>query len=461
MAYYRDIPVEVTTEILSRMPVKSLHRFKCVCKSWKNLIESHDFCKHHLFRSLKINSTNFSLILTTWHTTLHINDTLTLFPFLNRAYLDCNDIDNLDINRLILPPSFQPSPDKISRGNYGFPCKPRPKKVTYGRIDIAGSCHGLVLVLCGTHHAAVCNPSINDLKHSSFWKILPTINFNSSKHNTHDSTYVLNLDDQPLQRDVVRTFQFMIFGFGYDIYSHCYKVVCFTPGNALIYNLSKGNPSWRMIDLPELELASEFEQDINDYKLYIQPHNHGVVVNNHLHWNITEYDPQIFEYSKETILTFNLHNEVWGTMPVPEPEELYQGYFMKGFIVKPYILELGVLNGCLCLLMSRGISSTHLGLWIMKEYGVEESWTKVCNVPNGSGIPVAYRVETQEYLLPGAQYGLGWYNPKSKRINKVGLHGCGCTGGHHYSTRVKICIESFATPRMFLTETSEKIYQLV
>ncbi|XP_021741934.1 F-box protein CPR30-like [Chenopodium quinoa] len=459
MAYYRDIPVEVTTEILSRMPVKSLHRLKCVCKSWKNLVESHDFFKHHLSRSLNINSTNCSLILTTSHRILPVNGIPTVVPSLNRAYLDCNNTDNLTINKLVLPTSFQLSPERIGRGNYGLPCERLPKKVIFGRIDIAGSCHGLVLIVCGMHHIAICNPSVNKQGQSSF-KILPTIKFNSSKHDTHDSTYALNYNDQPHPRDVKRTFSFRIFGFGYDSYSHCYKIVYFTPGNALVYILSKDNHLWRMIDLPELELASEFEQDINDYKLYIQAHNHGVVVNNHVHWNITEYDPQIFEYSKETILTFDLHNEVWSTMPVPEPEELYQGYFMQGFIVKPYIVELGVLNGCLCLLMSRGISSTHLGLWIMKEHGVEESWTKVCNVPNGSGIPIAYRAETQEYLLPGTQYGLGWYNPKSKRINKVGFHGCGFTGEHYYSTRVKTCIESFATPRMELTETSE-IYRLV
>ena len=43
---------ELIVEILSRLPVKTLMQFKCVCKSWKTLI-SHDpsFVKLHLQRS--------------------------------------------------------------------------------------------------------------------------------------------------------------------------------------------------------------------------------------------------------------------------------------------------------------------------------------------------------------------------------------------------------------------------
>ncbi|KAF1895505.1 hypothetical protein Lal_00044156 [Lupinus albus] len=42
------IPFEVITEILSRVPVKSLIQFKCVCKSWKTLISDSEFARKHL-----------------------------------------------------------------------------------------------------------------------------------------------------------------------------------------------------------------------------------------------------------------------------------------------------------------------------------------------------------------------------------------------------------------------------
>ncbi|XVE60484.1 hypothetical protein DITRI_Ditri05aG0132700 [Diplodiscus trichospermus] len=40
------VPLEIETEILSRLPVKSLLRFKGVQKSWRNLIESPPFIMH-------------------------------------------------------------------------------------------------------------------------------------------------------------------------------------------------------------------------------------------------------------------------------------------------------------------------------------------------------------------------------------------------------------------------------
>ncbi|KAJ1389491.1 F-box-like domain superfamily [Sesbania bispinosa] len=42
---------EIIHEILSRLPVKSLSRFRCVCKSWNTKISTSKFIKLHLERS--------------------------------------------------------------------------------------------------------------------------------------------------------------------------------------------------------------------------------------------------------------------------------------------------------------------------------------------------------------------------------------------------------------------------
>ncbi|KAG4945978.1 hypothetical protein AAZX31_15G110000 [Glycine max] len=56
------LPREVLTEILSRLPVRSLLRFRSTSKSWKSLIDSQHLNWLHLTRSLTLAS-NTSLIL--------------------------------------------------------------------------------------------------------------------------------------------------------------------------------------------------------------------------------------------------------------------------------------------------------------------------------------------------------------------------------------------------------------
>ena len=50
------LPLEIITNILSRLPVKSLVRFQCVSKGWHSLINGQDFIKLHLHRSFKSNT---------------------------------------------------------------------------------------------------------------------------------------------------------------------------------------------------------------------------------------------------------------------------------------------------------------------------------------------------------------------------------------------------------------------
>ncbi|KAI8535748.1 hypothetical protein RHMOL_Rhmol10G0197900 [Rhododendron molle] len=57
-----DLPQEILTDILSRLPVKFLCRFKCVSRSWKTLISSPYLAKTHLNRTktLKTSLVKFS-----------------------------------------------------------------------------------------------------------------------------------------------------------------------------------------------------------------------------------------------------------------------------------------------------------------------------------------------------------------------------------------------------------------
>ena len=57
------LPEEVVLEILYRLPVKSLIRFKCVSKSWNSLITTPAFIHSHLTRSHSLASYSNKLIV--------------------------------------------------------------------------------------------------------------------------------------------------------------------------------------------------------------------------------------------------------------------------------------------------------------------------------------------------------------------------------------------------------------
>ncbi|XP_047948954.1 uncharacterized protein LOC125194771 [Salvia hispanica] len=46
--FFKNLPLEITINILSRLPLRSKSISKCVCKPWLNLIESDDFVKSEI-----------------------------------------------------------------------------------------------------------------------------------------------------------------------------------------------------------------------------------------------------------------------------------------------------------------------------------------------------------------------------------------------------------------------------
>ena len=60
------IPNDLVEEILSRLPVKSLMRFKCISKAWHTLISSHQFAKSHFQRASQ-NPNLLMLIFMVFH----------------------------------------------------------------------------------------------------------------------------------------------------------------------------------------------------------------------------------------------------------------------------------------------------------------------------------------------------------------------------------------------------------
>ncbi|KAK9697291.1 hypothetical protein RND81_08G027800 [Saponaria officinalis] len=430
-----NIPMEIMVDILVRLPIKSIFRFKCIYKKWYVLIQSHEFFKLHLNRSLKNNSYNCSLILLITRK-LIVHGTHAVVSCFYRAYLDPNQI-RLDLSKLTLPLSFRPFLDKINDNeNYDNNNIPMEIMVDISNFEVVGSCNGFVLISSGKYYVAICNPCI---EHEDAFKILPCIEYPYlvDHYYAHDNEYLIKSYTQ----NRTRWISYNVFGLGYDLINCVYKIVHLTARRAIVYSLIKDGRSWRPIDLPydvinyDLEPSWYIPESEREKRVLMEVYDHGVATNNYLHWNIIEFDPEVYEYSRGAILSFDICNEKWGRVPV-----------LDEFVIKSYILEIGVLDGCLCALISREINHHNLELWMMKEYGVKESWTKMFKVPNESGIPLFHHKDRHEFLLPGIQHGLGWFNPRDNKIRKVEFYGCGFSGENYYSNRAIMCLESFVSP---------------
>uniref|UniRef100_A0A0D9X983 F-box domain-containing protein n=1 Tax=Leersia perrieri TaxID=77586 RepID=A0A0D9X983_9ORYZ len=59
-----EVPEELITEILLRLPVRSLARFKCVCKAWQNTISDPIFVRSHLLHSATKQEQKPSFLIT-------------------------------------------------------------------------------------------------------------------------------------------------------------------------------------------------------------------------------------------------------------------------------------------------------------------------------------------------------------------------------------------------------------
>ncbi|CAH1444716.1 unnamed protein product [Lactuca virosa] len=91
----------------------------------------------------------------------------------------------------------------------------------------------------------------------------------------------------------------------------------------------------------------------------------GLFFNGHVHWSVFGKD------SPEKLFAFDLDNETFKLFPSP-PVETIQG--------SHHFLSLAVLKGCLC---QSDTFESQFTLWVMREYGIKESWHREVMIKEG------------------------------------------------------------------------------
>lgn len=120
------LPQEIIIEVLLRLPVKSLVKFRCVCKQWLSLISSPQFAKNHLKRK----GEHYRLVF------------------------GCVNEDDVFIRSINLDSFIQCKNSVNAPGDSHF----------WTEFRMTGSCNGLICLLVGSSGVFLWNPSIGKSK---------------------------------------------------------------------------------------------------------------------------------------------------------------------------------------------------------------------------------------------------------------------------------------------------------
>ncbi|KAJ4710091.1 F-box family protein [Melia azedarach] len=313
------IPWEITVDIFSKLPVKSLCRFKCLSKLFLSLINNPQFMKTHLSQSQ-----------TKSQKLLHI---------LGPKFYSL-DLESIPSSAL---------PHKFVALNIDFPVRTC--------IPMYGSCNGLLFLSIGHSPddesygmCCVYNPSTRELKS------VPECNLVAAG-------------------DECLLFQ----GFGYDDSTDDYKYVMITYFRREIFVYSLRTNNWKMLP----------DKFIGYKRPYFVLSKFGDFLNGSIHW--AAFSLHILEY---VIVAFELVDERFKILPIPVPT--------SHVTAKGYVLFTGneVLGACIFTVF-RLNDTDNFGrqpqLWVMKEYGVKESWSRIF-LPNPPPPSTKLYRSSQPYL---------------------------------------------------------------
>ncbi|KAK7359684.1 hypothetical protein VNO77_01647 [Canavalia gladiata] len=234
---------------------------------------------------------------------------------------------------------------------------------TRKRFDlIVGSCDGILCFAIDQSHALLWNPSTGKFKK------LPSLNNERS-----DGSYT-------------------IYGFGYDRFTDSYKVVAVF---CYCYDCDAGSYK---TEVKVLTLGTNSWRRIQEFPSGVPFDESGKFVSGSVNWLASTASS-----SSWVIVSLDLGKESY--------QELLQPEYGEVVVVT---LTLDVLRDCLCILSHSEMFSD---VWLMKDYGNRESWTKLFRVPylgNPDSLPYtkALYISEDDQILLEFQSKLVVYNSR-------------------------------------------------
>ncbi|KAG7581542.1 F-box-like domain superfamily [Arabidopsis suecica] len=391
------LPPEIITEILLRLPAKSIGRFRCVSKLFYSLSSDPGFAKNHLHLILRndvVKSLHRKLIVSS-HNLYSLDFDSIRDGIRDLAAVELNyplkDDPSIfsEMIRNYVREHLYDGGSEVDDDDRRVMLKLNAKSYRRNWVEIVGSSNGLVCISPGEGAVFLYNPTTGDSK-----RLPETLRPKSVEYG----------------RD-----NFQTYGFGFDDLTDDYKVVKLVATSddildASVYSLKAD--SWRRICNLNYEHNDGF-------------YTSGVLFNGAIHWVFTESS-----HNQRVVVAFDIETEEFREMPLPDEAEDCSHRF-RNFVV-------GSLSGRLCVVNS--CYEQHDDIWLMSEYGEAKSWSRIrINLLYRSMKPLCSTKNKEEVLLE-LDGDMVLYNFETDTSSNLGIRGIKLSDGFEANTYVESLI---------------------
>lgn len=354
------LPDDLVIEILECLLVKSLLRFRCVSKTWYNMIKSPAFIDNYSRKKQKRNDCLFVLR----HQKEQPQKTE------EKPLLSFNDLEsNLDENCSILSLLYPSKPDRDSR--------------------LLGPCNGLILIV-HQNSIFICNPALREIK---------LLAFPGREHEfSYPPYFISDVHQWGFGSTCINNFKVVLLScivYAPDAVNGIEQTVI----EANLY--TSGTNSWRKID-----------DTVKNVRFIHGLRNSQLFFNGACHWNITPVN----QHYIDAILALNINTELFARLEYPDClKEVKDRY--------PCLMVLNECLAVFRYTLRSG-NPELVEIWTMKEYGVKESWTKQCVLgPHIVRRPLCYWKNEESILIESGEGQLISCSVYTNEITKLQIYG--------------------------------------